>query len=45
MKEKKEYKRTLQDDLSIAMYKDSLYVMDEDTNNLHIFKLRDPDHP
>lgn len=41
----KDYKRTLQDDLSLVMQKDIIYTMDEESQNLNIFRLKDVFHP
>ncbi|CAD8174150.1 unnamed protein product [Paramecium pentaurelia] len=41
----RDYERTLQDDLSMAIYKDSIYVLDEETQNLNIFRIKDVFHP
>ena len=31
-------RRTFQDDLSLGIYKDTIFVMDEDTKSLNMFK-------
>jgi hypothetical protein len=31
-------RRTFQDDLSLAVYRDTIYVMDEETKSLNMFR-------